>query len=167
MADYIQQVLEKEEGFTLVELLIVVAIIAILAGVVFVALDPAEKFGDARDSTRSSDVQSVAQAITVDQVDNGGDYVSAVSSLTQGTNYMIGTCDGTNLSDSDCTDATIDTSNCADLSGLVSEGYLPEVPTDPDGGDAGKTGYYMRKATSSVAVGACTHEGDDPIEASR
>lgn len=165
MADYIQDILEKEEGFTLVELLIVVAIIAILAGVVFVALDPAEKFGDARDSTRSSDVQSVAQAITVDQVDNGGDYVSAVSSLTQGTNYMIGTC--SSITDSECSDVTIDTSNCVDLSGIVSEGYLPEVPTDPDGGTAEKTGYYLRKATSSVAVGACTNEGGDSIEASR
>lgn len=165
MEKYYYLLQEDEEGFTLVELLIVVAIIAILAGVVFVALDPAQKFGEARDSTRESDVQSIAQAIKVDQVDNGGDYISEVATTTQGTNYMIGTC--SSASQSDCSDVTIDTNDCVDLTGLSDEGYLPEVPQDPDTGTAAKTGYYVRKSTSSIFVGACTHEDDDKIEVSR
>ena len=39
-------------GFTLVELLIVIAIIAIIAAVIFVALDPLTRFQDSRDSAR-------------------------------------------------------------------------------------------------------------------
>lgn len=166
MEEYYQLLNEakKEEGFTLVELLIVVAIIAILAGVVFVALDPAQKFGEARDSTRETDVQSIAQAISVDQVDNGGDYVSSIESVSSSQNFMIGTCSDGNAGS--CSDVSIE-SNCVDLTGLSDEGYLPEVPTDPQEGSATNTGYYLRKSTSSVFVGACTHEDDESIEVSR
>lgn len=38
------------KGFTLIEILVVIAIIAILATVVFVALDPVTRFADARNA---------------------------------------------------------------------------------------------------------------------
>ena len=56
----------KNQGFTLVELLIIIAIIAILVGVVFVALDPLTRFKNWRGATRSQNVTAVAMAIKVD-----------------------------------------------------------------------------------------------------
>lgn len=54
-----------EKGFTLVELLIVVAIIGILAGVVLIAINPGETLKKSRDATRLSDLDSVARALNL------------------------------------------------------------------------------------------------------
>src|SRR5260221_29454 len=59
-------------GFTLIELLIVITIIATLAVVVFVALNPAKRLADARDSRRTADVDTVLTAIHQAIVDNKG-----------------------------------------------------------------------------------------------
>ena len=49
----------KKSGFTLIELLVVIAIIATLATVVFVALNPVQRFSDARNSRRWNDVNTM------------------------------------------------------------------------------------------------------------
>lgn len=51
------------KAFTLIELLVVITIISIFGALVFVALDPAERFADARDSRRWSDVNSLLTAV--------------------------------------------------------------------------------------------------------
>ena len=147
-------------GFTLIELLIVIAIIAILAAVVFVALDPLTRFQDARDATRWQDVSSMVGAIIVDQVDNGGTYISALNSAADGTHQL-----GTAVSgcDSGCT-ATTTLAACLDLSGLVTEGYIGSIPVDPSTGTAAETDYYLYKSSEGfVEVGACDAEGSGAI----
>ena len=52
-------------GFTLLELLIVIGILAILASITFVALNPAEQLKKARDSRRLSDLKSLDKAISI------------------------------------------------------------------------------------------------------
>lgn len=166
-------------GFTLIELIIVIAIIAILVGIVFVALDPATRFQDARDSVRTNDVQKILSAIKVDQIDNGKNYLKAIESTVTDDVYMITTgmkngCDNSNVY---CdTNVTGDT-NCVNLSGLVQEGYLDSVPISPQGNvvwdkanadnDVG-TGYTITKtSTGSVIVRACESENTTEIFSSR
>jgi len=55
--------LKKLKGFTLIELLIVIAIVGVLAAIVLVALDPAEKLRQARDSGRKSDIGMIATSM--------------------------------------------------------------------------------------------------------
>jgi prepilin-type N-terminal cleavage/methylation domain-containing protein len=43
---------KNQLGFTLVELLVVIAIIGVLVAIIFVALDPATRFQQARDAVR-------------------------------------------------------------------------------------------------------------------
>ena len=57
--------MNKQKGFTLIETLVVVAIIAILAGAVLIAINPAETMRKSRDSTRLSDMDTLRSAINM------------------------------------------------------------------------------------------------------
>lgn len=157
-----------KKGFTLLELLIVIAIIAVLAAIIFVALDPATRFADARDARRAADVVSIIHAAKIDQVDNGGTYLSEISGLTAGEVYMIGT-DTTGCDDDAAycdTDPDSDT-HCVDLTDLVTEGYLGAVPTSPAGSvtwTAGTTGYTIQRDTTGIlTIRACESENTTEI----
>lgn len=156
---------ESKKGFTLIELLIVIAVIAVLAAAVFVALNPAKRFADARNARRQTDVQNVLTAVKTDEVDNGGTYIAAVSGLTADLNYVIGTnAAGCNAG---CT-AVVTQAACVDLTGLVTEGYLGSVPFDPSTGAATFTDYYLnRNASGTITVGTCDAENGENVVLSR
>jgi len=160
----------NQGGFTLIELLIVIAIIAILAAVVFVALDPLTRFQDARDSARFSDVTEILSALKIDQVDNRGSYVWAVSNATAGTEYQISNATTTSACNTSCS-AVASSGDCVNLSGLVTEGYLGSLPVSPNGDGSWSstlTGYYLVKAsTGTVTVGACEAENTSSITVTR
>ena len=61
-----------KKGFTLLELLIVIAILAILATATILVLNPAELLKQARDSQRVTDIANLNSALSL--------YVTAVSS---------------------------------------------------------------------------------------
>jgi len=165
------------KGFTLIELLIVITIIAILASIVFVALDPLTRFRQARDSRRWADASALLSAIKVNQIDNGGFYLStttaanySVNSMVAGTVYMIGTvntgCDKTCI-----TSVSGGTSGCVDLSALVTGGYLGSVPISPNGvttWTSATTGYTLQKDSNGIiTVRACEGEQGTEIKVAR
>jgi len=78
-------------GFTLVELLIVIAILAVLSVTVVLVLNPAELLRQARDTRRLSDLSSIHRAISFYLVDQAGS-VSWVAShnCTVGTASPMG-----------------------------------------------------------------------------
>jgi len=53
----------SKKSFTLVELMIVIAILAILSAIVIFALNPAEMFRKNRDSRRMADLQTLNKGI--------------------------------------------------------------------------------------------------------
>lgn len=169
-----------KKGFTLIELIIVIAIIAILAAAIFVAIDPARRLHEARNSRRWSDVTTILDTVVKYQVDNEGTHYATVAALTAGEFAIIGTqtadatcsdahasgyydnateaCEG---SDADDTDAVGD---CVDLSGIGSN-YLATVPYDPGIGTStegfANSRYYIGvDANGAVTVGACEEEGE-------
>jgi len=154
------------KGFTLVELLIVIAIIAIIAAVVFVSLDPLTRFKDARDSNRWSDVSSILSAIKIDQVDNKGPYLDTIN--TNGVTYMIGTA--TAGCDTDCSLMSSSTA-CVDLTGLVTQGYLGEVPVSPNeigSWSSSLTGYTLTaSSTGIITIQSCEVGNATSISVSR
>ena len=56
--------LNSKKSFTLVELMIVIAVLAILSAIVIFTLNPSELFRKTRDSRRLTDIQSLYKAIT-------------------------------------------------------------------------------------------------------
>jgi len=108
----------KKNGFTLIEILVVIAIIAILAAIVLVAVNPAKRFQDARNSQRQANVESILSAIQQNMVDNKGIFtcVPAVTIPTTAATAgdMTSTTGGNNV----------------DMAHCISS-YLAVMPVDP------------------------------------
>lgn len=150
-------------AFTLIELLIVIVIIATLAVVVFVALNPAQRIKDARDARRTSDVETILNAIHTSIVDNKGSYPSGLSAGMSET--QLGTSGtGCAVSTGGC---AVTATACVDLTTPLAK-YLKSIPTDPNGGTAAKTNYSVVVDTNGiVTVKACGTEGSTNISISR
>lgn len=101
-------------GFTLVELLVVIAVLGILIGVVVVIIDPAARLGEAGDAARLSDMKMIVDALEQYQVIYGS-YPEETAPFGAG---------GWETSD-----ASSDTSQFMEY--LVSEGIAKVVPVDP------------------------------------
>lgn len=90
---------QRSSGFTLIELLIVIAVIAILAGAVFLALNPARQFAQARNSQRTTHTRAILNAIDQNGSDNkgvftcaGGDLPSTSTAMASSGGYNICSC---------------------------------------------------------------------------
>lgn len=62
----------KQRGFTLIEVLVVIGIIAVLAAVVLVAVNPARQFKLARDTQRMSNMNAILNAIQQNMAEHRG-----------------------------------------------------------------------------------------------
>lgn len=155
--------LNKNGGFTLVELLLVIAIIAILIIIVFVALDPVQRFQDTRKARRSTDVETILTALHLYINDNAGALPSGVSkgmaerqlgSAVSGCDTTAGGCNVVNAA-------------CLNLSSALVP-YLKSIPIDPnEATSSGETGYSIIVDSNGIAtIRACLAD-DEQIHTSR
>ncbi|MCF7845582.1 MAG: prepilin-type N-terminal cleavage/methylation domain-containing protein [Candidatus Pacebacteria bacterium] len=92
-------------GFTIIELLIVIAIIAILAVAVIIAINPGAQFRQARNATRNKHINSIEKAILSYQIYNQGEYPPCIPDYPE----------------------TASLSTCTEL----TPNYLSSLPEDP------------------------------------
>lgn len=143
----------NKKGFTLIEVLLVIVIIAILAGIVIIAVNPARQIKQANNTQRDSDVKAIIDAVYEYSIDNRGAFPAAIT----GTATEISVT-GTNI--------------C----GALVPTYLAEMPFDPTGSGAAytdctnyATGYtvILDATTSRITVAAPGAELSETISITR
>jgi len=129
----------KDRGFTLIEILIVIGIIAILAAIVIIAVNPARQFGQARNAQRFSDENTILNAVYQYAVDNVGSLPTTIP--------LSADCSGTATNEICKTGGTC--TGLVDLSVLTdNETYIISMPTDPEGATTNGAGYHVAKSTN-------------------
>jgi prepilin-type N-terminal cleavage/methylation domain-containing protein len=125
-----------QSGFTLMELLIVIAIIGILATVLIVIINPARQLAKARDSERKSEIYSIVSAVDRYATEHSGTLPDTDGDPETSNFPTSPTCIGTG-------------GGCFNLAGAGETGetivpeYMYEIPTDPKTGDQSDTGYTI------------------------
>ena len=148
-----KKLLRSQKGFTLIEILLVVAAIAILAGIVIVAINPGKQLGDTRNAQRKSDVNTILNAISQYSVDNNGVLPAGI------------TASSTEI----CATGALSCAGLVDLSALTLNGkYIVSVPNEPQAVTANGAGYMvMRTAAGRITVSAQYPEQAAVITATR
>ena len=143
-------------GFTLIEILVVIGMLAILTTVVLVAVNPLRQFAQARNSQRQSNVAAILNAVTERIADNGGTFISSSSEQSDACRTYLAS--GAH---------TINKSQL-DLRSCLVPSYLPELPYDPSTGSNSCTtagcggtgesydlGYTVQQDASTNRVTVC------------
>ena len=131
-----------KKGFTLIELVIVIGILAILAAAVVLVLNPAQLLAQARDSQRISDLGSVKSAIAL--------YLATAASpafVSAGpvfTSFSPAACPFTTCAGATVTNSTVVTGAGwvkIDLTTTSGGSALGSLPMDPSNGTTYEYGY--------------------------
>ena len=141
---------KKQRGFTLIEILVVIGMIALLAAVVIVAINPGRQFAQARDAQRMSNVNTILNAVYQYAVDNRGTLPAGIPVAPAVAGEICRTGAGS------CT-------GLINLSVLTaSEIYLVSLPIDPScptGCNVNGTGYtIVQSINGRVTVAAPNDE---------
>ncbi len=144
--------LHTSRGFTLIEVLLVVAIIAILAGIVILAVNPQKQLAESRNTQRRADVRTILDAL----YQYGIDLKGVASNLPA---QPLDIC-------------STNAPNCPYLTFavLTNNGkYLVAIPKDPQLGDANDTHYQASQDPTSkrVTISAPGAELGETISATR
>lgn len=130
---------KRYEGFSLIEILVVVALIIILATITIVAINPGKNFRDTRNAQRSSDVNSILNAVT--QYTTDGKPLSAFGTIAECTDGATPIGTGTN------------NANLTTLTEAAND-YIVSIPMDPSNGTEANTGYTICTIGTRVQIAA-------------
>lgn len=101
---------KNNKGFTLIELITVMGIIAVLFSIVLIAFNPAKQFGRAHNTERRSDIVAILNAVGAYTAGNNGILPSAIT-----TSVL----------------SITSTSGGADICSLLVPKYISALPVDP------------------------------------
>lgn len=122
-------------GFTLIELLVVIGILAVLLTITLVAINPSRQFSQSNNTQRSSNVNTILNAINQYAADNRGSLPVGIGTTAQ----------------------TITNSGGADICSSLVPTYIAQLPVDPTTGSytdctTYNTGYTVVKSATNNRV---------------
>jgi prepilin-type N-terminal cleavage/methylation domain-containing protein len=150
----------KNNGFTLLEILLVVAAIAILAGIVIFAINPGKQLAELRNGKRRADISLLVNAVYQYALDNGGTLPADILAKSDSNCPTYGDMEICQ------TDAPDQTGCSVDLIELTeNQKYLVTVPVDPSGGvgGVGGAGYFIHQNQNGRVV-ACAPNAELGVE---
>lgn len=137
---------DKNLGFTLVEIVIVIAVIGLISAVTVVAYKPQEIFANGHNAKRVGDVIALHDAIKHWESREAIDDQDAYTTLGL-AGAVIDPSDG--VEDSEGVAAS-------SLNDLSTTGYLPNIPLDPDGSSEYRVG--LDDADNPQQIIICTNK---------
>jgi len=141
------------KGFTLLEILLVIAIIAILAAIVIIAINPGKQLAESRNAQRRSDTNTILNAVYQYSVDNNGNMPGTIPVAATAI----------------CRTGAADCTGLVDLATLTSSGtYITAIPNDPNS-SAPSAGYTIMRdgTTGRITVAAPNAERGAVISVTR
>ena len=130
------KIYKSKSGFTLVELIITVAIAAIIGGIVFAFFNPLSQLARGRNNQRTTHINIIASAAKERLIEYRGAFGTNCSSgPLPATTTQIGTGAGN-----------------YNLSACLIPNYLTVMPQDPITGTATSTGYTILYTSSTMQI---------------
>lgn len=130
----------RQGGFTLLEILLVVAAIGILAGIVVLAINPSKQIGETNNAQRRTDVSTILNGVYQYSIGNNGSMPSSIATSA--------TC-ASPATNEICKSDAVSCTGLVDLSVLTTnEEYIPGMPTDPTAETTNGSGYFIAMSSN-------------------
>jgi prepilin-type N-terminal cleavage/methylation domain-containing protein len=150
-----------QQGFTLIEILVVIAIIGILSTILIVSVNPGRQLARARDSQRKTDLVAILAGILQYSSEHSGDLPDTDGDPDTSNFPGVPTCIGTNL-------GCFDLANAGEVGEELVPVYMVAMPHDPKTGTPpGDTGYTIYVDVNGRLHAAAVGEIENPITADR
>ena len=141
LSSFLFPLFSRDKGFTLIELMVTISLIAIVSIGTLVALNPADRLAAARNSQRQAHLNTILNAIRQNAADNRGTFNCAAGDIPTSTKKMaVGAGD-------------------FDIYSCIVPNYIYSLPFDPATSTAHftsatdyDTGYTVIKASSTGII---------------